>query len=186
MIVQSSSATVGITMGLASTGMIHFETAGALVLGENIGTTITAWLASLGASTNAKRTAYAHICFNTLGVAWITTLALPFYFPLITRIIGHDPNTVVTLENGELSYPYILAAIAAVHTGFNIANTLLFLPFVKQLAQFVTWMVPEKQAEAAETHLAHLDVRMLETPAINVMQSHKQIIFMADQCASML
>lgn len=69
MIVQSSSATVGITMGLASTGMINFETAGSLVLGENIGTTITAWLASLGANTNAKRAAYAHICFNTLGVA---------------------------------------------------------------------------------------------------------------------
>jgi phosphate:Na+ symporter len=186
MIVQSSSATVGITMGLASTGMIHFETAGALVLGENIGTTITAWLASLGASTNAKRAAYAHICFNTLGVVWITTLALPFYFPLIGRFIGHDPNTVVTLENGELSYPYIMAAVAAVHTGFNTANTLLFLPFVKQLARVVTWLVPEKQPSIGTPHLTHLDVRMLDTPAINIMQSHKQILFMADQCETML
>lgn len=186
MIVQSSSATVGITMGLASTGMINFETAGSLVLGENIGTTITAWLASLGASTNAKRTAYAHICFNTIGVAWITTIAIPFYFPLIARIIGHDPNTVVPLENGDPSYPYVMAAIAAVHTGFNTANTILFIPFVKQLARLVTWILPEKQASADVQHLTHLDVRMLDTPAISIMQSHNQILFMADQCELML
>jgi phosphate:Na+ symporter len=185
MIVQSSSATVGITMGLASTGMINFETAGALVLGENIGTTITAWLASLGASTNAKRAAYAHIFFNTLGVAWITTIALPFYFPLIGRFIGHDPNTLVVLENGEPSYPYIMAAIAAVHTGFNVANTLLFLPFVKQLARFVSLLVPEKQAEGEVPHLTHLDTRIFDTPAISIMRSSKQILFMADSNETM-
>ena len=186
MIVQSSSATIGITMGLASTGMINFETAGALVLGENIGTTITAWLASLGASTNAKRAAYAHICFNTLGVAWITTLALPFYFPLICRFIGHDPNTLVLLENGDPSYPYIMAAIAAVHTGFNVVNTLIFLPFVKPLARFVSWIVPEKQAVEKIPHLAHLDIRFLDTPAISIVQSHKQILFMAESNETML
>lgn len=186
MIVQSSSATVGITMGLASTGMINFETAGALVLGENIGTTITAWLASLGAATNAKRAAWAHICFNSIGVAWITTIALPFYFPLIARIIGHDPDTVVTLENGEMSYPYVMAAIAAVHTGFNTVNTVLFLPFVKQLAWLVSRIIPEKQTAVKVPHLTHLDVRMLDTPAISIMQSHKQILFMAEQCETML
>ena len=185
MIVQSSSATVGITMGLASTGMINFETAGSLVLGENIGTTITAWLASLGANTNAKRAAYAHIAFNTIGVAWITTIAIHFYFPLIGRIIGHDPNTMITLENGEQSYPYIMAAIAMVHTGFNTANTILFLPFVKQLARLVSWIVPEKKTEEVP-HLTHLDIRMLDTPAISVMQSHKQILFMAESDEMML
>ncbi len=186
MIVQSSSATVGITMGLASTGMINFETAGSLVLGENIGTTITAWLASLGTNTTAKRAAYAHICFNTLGVVWITLIALPLYFPLVARFIGHDPDTLVALENGEPSYPYIMAAIAAVHTGFNVANTLLFIPFVRQLAWLVSKIVPEKQAEAEIPHLIHLDVRMLDTPAIGIMQSHKQIVAMAEQCETMI
>ncbi len=185
MIVQSSSATVGITMGLASTGMINFETAGSLVLGENIGTTITAFLASLGANTNAKRAAYAHIAFNTIGVAWITLIAIRFYFPLIGRIIGHDPNTMVALENGEQSFPHIMAAIAMVHTGFNTANTILFLPFVKQLARLVSWIVPEKKAEEVP-HLTHLDIRMLDTPAISVMQSHKQILFMAESDEMML
>lgn len=185
MIVQSSSATVGITMGLASTGMIDFATAGSLVLGENIGTTITAWLASLGATTNAKRAAYAHICFNTIGVAWITTIAIPFYFPLIGRIIGHDPNTMITLENGDPSYPYIMAAIAAVHTGFNTVNTILFMPFVKQLARLVSWIVPEKGV--AETpHLTFLDIRMLDTPALSILQSQKQILFMGESVEMML
>lgn len=184
MIVQSSSATVGITMGLASTGMIDFATAGSLVLGENIGTTITAFLASLGASTNGKRAAYAHICFNTLGVAWITTIALPFYFPLIGKIIGHDPNTAVTLANGETSYPYIMAAIAAVHTGFNVTNTLIFLPFVGLLAKLVTKMFPEKGSEVP--HLTYLDVRMLDTPALSVIQSQKQILFMGESIELML
>ncbi len=185
-IVQSSSAMLGITMGLASTGMINFQTAGALVLGENIGTTITAWLASLGANTNAKRAAYAHICFNVIGVAWITTIAIPFYFPLIAKLAGGgNPDLMVPLANGEPSYPNIMAAIAMVHTGFNVTNTILFIPFVGLLAKLVTKMVPEKGV-AEVPHLTHLDIRMLDTPALSVVQSHKQILFMAESDEMML
>lgn len=185
-IVQSSSAMLGITMGLASTGMINFQTAGALVLGENIGTTITAWLASLGANTNAKRAAYAHICFNVIGVAWITTIAIPFYFPLIAKLAGGgNPDLMVPLANGEPSYPNIMAAIALVHTGFNVTNTILFIPFVGLLAKLVTKMVPEKGV-AEVPHLTHLDIRMLDTPALSVVQSHKQILFMAESDEMML
>jgi phosphate:Na+ symporter len=185
MIVQSSSATLGITMGLASTGMINFQTAGALVLGENIGTTITAFLASLGTSTNAKRAAYAHIVFNLLGVAWITVIAIPVYFPLIAKIIGHDPNMMVMLDGGEPSYPHIMSAIALVHTGFNVTNSLLFLPFVGLLAKLVTKMVPEKGVEEVP-HLTYLDVRMLDTPSLGVVQSQKQILFMGESIEMML
>ncbi|MDD5134480.1 MAG: Na/Pi symporter [Phycisphaerae bacterium] len=85
-VVQSSSATIGITMGLAVNGIIDYPTAAALVLGENIGTTITAWLASLGASTNAKRASYAHIVFNVLGVLWITAI-FGFYTKAIESFI---------------------------------------------------------------------------------------------------
>ncbi|MHC4524009.1 MAG: Na/Pi cotransporter family protein, partial [Planctomycetota bacterium] len=85
-IVQSSSATLGITMGLAASGMIDYPTAAALVLGENIGTTITALLASLGTSTTARRAAYAHTLFNTIGVLWITLL-FPWYTELISCVI---------------------------------------------------------------------------------------------------
>lgn len=92
---------------------------------------------------------------------------------------------MVLLENGDQSYPYIMAAIAAVHTGFNITNTILFLPFVKQLARLVSWIVPEKQVEEIP-HLTHLDIRMLDTPALSVVQSHKQILFMAESVEMML
>ena len=185
MIVQSSSATLGITMGLASTGMIHFQTAAALVLGENIGTTITAFLASLGTTTVAKRAAYSHIIFNLVGAAWITLIAIPFYFPLIARMVGGNPDLMVSLDGGEPSYPNIMRAIAMVHTGFNVTNMLFFLPFVGLLAKLVTKLVPDK--EGGETpRLTYLDVRMLDTPALSVMQSRKQILFMGESIEFML
>jgi len=185
MIVQSSSATLGITMGLASTGMIHFQTAAALVLGENIGTTITAFLASLGTTTTAKRAAYSHIIFNLIGAAWITLIAIPFYFPLIARLVGGNPDLMVTLENGEPSYPNIMRAIAMVHTGFNVTNMILFLPFVGLLAKLVTKLVPDKEGGEIP-RLTYLDVRMLDTPALSVMQSRKQILFMGESIEFML
>lgn len=186
MIVQSSSATLGITMGLASTGLIHFNTAAALVLGENLGTTITAFLASLGTtSATAKRAAYSHIIFNLFGVLWITLIAIPFYFPLIARLTGGDPDLMITLENGEAVYPNIMRAIAMVHTGFNVTNMLLFLPFVGVLAKVVTRLVPDKAVEETP-HLTFLDVRMLDTPSLGVLQSRKQVLFMAESNERML
>lgn len=184
MVVQSSSAMLGITMGLASTGMIDFYTAGSLVMGENIGTTITAFLASIGTNTNAKRAAYAHIVFNVLGVIWITAIAIPFYFPLVQKVLGIDPNTMV-MQDGEPFYPHMLAAIAMVHTGFNVTNTLIFLPFVGLIAKLVTKLVPEKGAPEIP-HLTYLDVRMLDTPALSVIQSQKQILFMGESVELML
>ena len=120
LVVQSSSATLGITIGLAQIGVIPFETAAALVLGENIGTTITAWLAALAATANAKRAAYFHVLFNLLGVAWITAI-FPWYISIIRFVVTGDAGASVETED-------VTRAIAATHTGFNVANTLLFLP----------------------------------------------------------
>ena len=106
MIVQSSSATLGITIGLASVGAIEFPTAAALVLGENIGTTVTALLASIGTTTNAKRAAYAHFVFNVLGTCWFI-IALPVAIIGISHIIenrfGYDPRSI-TLESVAEGY----------------------------------------------------------------------------------
>jgi len=179
MIVQSSSATLGITMGLASTGVIPFETAAALVLGENIGTTITAWLASRGTTTNAKRAAYAHMTFNIIGVIWITALFGP-YIHLVKYgmgLMGQNPALVTTAAGGEMSYPYIIAGIAIVHTAFNVANTLMFLPFTQILARVLIRLVPEKAYKEAP-HLTGLDMRLLETPPIGIEQSRVEIIRM--------
>ncbi len=178
LIVQSSSATLGITMGLASTGVIPFETAAALVLGENIGTTITAWLASRGTTTNAKRAAYAHVTFNIIGVLWVTAI-FSYYIGLIKSgmgYIGKDP-CLVTVVDGENSYPHIIAGIATVHSVFNIANTLLFLPLTGIMANFLMKVVPEKAYKEAP-HLTGLDIRLLETPPIGIEQSRVEILRM--------
>ncbi len=251
-IVQSSSATLGITMALALTGTIDYMTAAALILGENIGTTITAFLASLGAFTNARRAAYAHVAFNVIGVFWITLLFVP-YTNLISRIITKTqicdisaivvqdrndtkikdyagvcriPETVLyfpdadgrhvnsldeTLEDETsyvlasdlekfvdkhrlpdlplytthgVEYPFTQPAIAFTHSGFNIANTLLFLPFIGFMAKFLVWLVPDKVAE--KPRLTYLNVRMLDTPAIAIEQSYKELIKMGHDADDMM
>lgn len=183
MIVQSSSATLGITIGLATTGVIGFRTAAALVLGENIGTTITAWLASLGATTNARRAAYAHVVFNILGVAWITAV-FGMYIKLIGAVMGVDPAVTVSGDDAE-SARRVTAAIAAVHTGFNVTNTLLFVPLVAHLARLLNRIVPDKPFKEAP-HLTHLDVRLVETPHIGVEQARVEILKMGEILQKMM
>ncbi|MBN1845858.1 MAG: Na/Pi cotransporter family protein [Sedimentisphaerales bacterium] len=182
-IVQSSSATIGITMGLAATGVIQFPTAAALVLGENIGTTVTALLASIGASTNAKRAAYAHTVINILGVLWITTI-FHLYLSFIQWIVGVDPATPV-VQDGVESFPYAMRAIAATHSGFNITNAIIFMPLVTVLARLLVFLAPEKKYVEVP-HLKFLDVRMLDAPVIGIQQSQKEILRMGEEVEQML
>ncbi len=182
-VVQSSSATLGITISLASQGIISYPTAAALVLGENIGTTITAFLASIGTTTNARRAAYFHVIFNLLGVIWITAI-FRWYIALIQQIVGGDVAEVVLVE-GSQTYPNTVAAIAATHTLFNIANTCLFILFVPQMAKFLIWLVPGR-GFVEKPRLTDLDIRMLETPLLAIEQSRKEILKMADGCSKML
>ena len=183
MVVQSSSATIGITMGLASTGVIPFETAAGLVLGENIGTTVTAYLSSIGTTTNAKRAAYAHIVFNVVGVIWISILFSP-YLSLVRAFLGTDPNHAV-LNEGIKTFPYIIAGIAAVHTGFNVTNTILFMPFTGYLASFLNKIVPDKSHKEAP-HLSKYDIRFLETPITAIEQSRVEIVKMGEYSIRMM
>jgi phosphate:Na+ symporter len=173
--VQSSTATIGITMGLAASGVIPFETAAALVFGENLGTVFTAYIAAIGTTTHAKRAAFAHISFNIIGVTWITALFGP-YLQLIRAFIGHDPNTVV-MANDAVTYPYMLAAIAAVHTGFNICNTLLFLPFTRIWAKALEKIIKDKPTQVSVKH-TKLDKHMLDSPMVGVAQCRKEVVHM--------
>ena len=182
-IVQSSSATLGITMGLVGTGIINFETGAALVLGENIGTTITACLASLGASTNAKRAAFAHVIIKVIGVAWITAI-FPAYIGLIQSIVGAKLITTAGLVNGKMTFFHAMRAIALSHTGFNVANVLLFLPFTTVLAKLLPHIMPGKMRKEVP-HLKFIDVRMLDTPAIGIQQSRNEILRMSQAVQKM-
>lgn len=180
MIVQSSSATIGVTIVLAQGGIIGFDTAAALVLGLNIGTTVTAFLASLGTSTNAKRAAYAHIIFNVVGTLWL----IPFFFAYTKGIEAIFTHLQDFFAKTQEDWDDITAKIALVHTGFNLINAIIFLPLMKPLARLVERLVPEKRIDEIN-HLNYFDIRMLDTPALAIVQSREQVLFMADSVEKM-
>ncbi len=183
-VVQSSSATLGITMGMVGAGVLDFQTAAALVLGENIGTTITACLGAIGASTNAKRAAAAHVTIKVLGVAWITAVFFP-YMKLMKGFIGEDLLTTTVLVKEVPTYIYAMKGIALSHTAFNLANVIIMLPFTTVLSRVLMRVMPDKM-EKEVPHLKFLDVRMLDTPAMGIQQSQEEIIRMGDIARKML
>ncbi|MCK5849562.1 MAG: Na/Pi cotransporter family protein [Kiritimatiellae bacterium] len=182
MIIQSSSAGLGITLALATSGVIQFETAAGIILGLNIGTTITAFLASLGANTTAKRAAYAHIIFNLIGTIWL----LPFFYQYLHLIqtVLHASARLLETFSVTITGDDIATKIALTHTGFNVINTIVFLPLMGILAKIVTRMVPEKE-EKETPHLTFLDVRMLDTPAIGIQQSFVEVLQMGEHINKM-
>jgi len=189
MIVQSSSAMLGITIGLASTGAIEFQTAAALVMGENIGTTVTAMLASIGTNTTARRAALAHVIFNVIGTSWFIAL-FPIAIKGITSVIawktGFDPTQIHIDAMDDKEFGLVVTAgIALTHTSFNVVNVLIFLTMVGLLAKIVTKLVPEK-SKIEPTHLTYLDVRMLDTPSLGIVQSQNQIEFMGETVETMM
>lgn len=168
--IQSSSATVAITITLARTGVIDYNTAVALVLGENIGTTITAFIASLGMTTNARRVAYAHIMIKIIGV----TLMIPFFFLFLKLLENIIP---VSID--------IASRIAMSHTIFNIILVCIFLPPAPLFAKVLFKLVKSKPFEE-RTALTHLDVRLFESPMLSIEQSRREILKMGDVTGLML
>ncbi|MBX3133511.1 MAG: Na/Pi cotransporter family protein [Gemmatimonadaceae bacterium] len=190
LIVQSSSATLGITIGLAATGVIPFQTAAALVLGENIGTTITIVLASFGANTNAKRAALAHVLFNLIGAFWIT-LVFPWYIKLVAGTVaavhGADPLTL-TLASGVNPVEFatvVTAAIALTHSGFNIVNTAVFLPFIKPYTRMLERLVPDPRLKEV-ARLTRIDAGTVASPVLGLEQSRGEVIQMAQGTLKMM
>lgn len=140
MIIQSSSAMLGITIALATTGAIPLYTAIALVMGENIGTTITAQFAAIGGTTASRRAAMAHSVFNLLGVVIIISIFSP-YVSMIEKFVPGLSGFV----DADGNRPYIAAHIAMAHTFFNVTATLVMLPFLNHLAKLVIKMVPDRE-----------------------------------------
>ena len=167
-IVQSSSATLGITITLAVQGLIDYPTAVALVLGENVGTTITAFLATLNANANAKRAAYAHTIINTVGVIWVTAI-FPYYLDFLSNFGSPEAN--------------ITMAIATAHTMFNVSNVIIFTPFIGYLADFLTKIV--KDDEKTSERITHIDDLMLKTPSVVVGQTKTEVLNMGKNISEM-
>ena len=191
MIVQSSSATIGITIALATSGILSFDASVALILGENIGTTITANLAAIGTNLAARRTAFAHFLFNSLGVCYML-LFFPFFLNFISSMTPGDADFVIQTQDqvarmgGELGdKPFIARHIANTHTMFNIVNTIIFLPLVGLLAKIST-LVIRGSDEDIEFHLKYLDNRVLSTPPIALAQARSETRRMAKVAGEMV
>jgi phosphate:Na+ symporter len=189
LIVQSSSATLGITIGLAATGVIPFATAAALVLGENLGTTITVVLAAVGANVNAKRAAAAHVIFNLVGVFWIT-LIFGWYIRLVAGIVqgvhGADPLAIsITDFANPLEFGAVITAgIALTHTMFNVANTLFFLPWVRPYGRMLERLIPDPRHKEV-SRLRHMDPPGVRSPVLGLEQSRGEVLQMAEGVAKM-
>ncbi|MDT8440950.1 MAG: Na/Pi cotransporter family protein [Desulfuromonadales bacterium] len=190
-LVQSSTATIGITLALASSGLLTFEASVALILGENIGTTVTANLAAIGTNLAARRTALAHFLFNTLGVAYLLFL-FPFFMQFISSITPGDADFVIQTQEQATRFgaaigdkPFISRHIANTHTMFNIVNAIVFLPLVGLLAKLST-MLLRGEEEEIEYHLKYLDSRVLNTPPIALGQARAETQRMAEITRTMV
>jgi len=181
-IIQSSSAATAISISLAYNGVITFETGAAIVFGMNIGTTITAWLAAMTATTEARRAALAHTLFNCIGVVILAPLFLPVFVPLLHHLFP-SMTTPETTASGTV-YPYITAPIAIVHTGFNIINTCIFIPFLGLFTALVRRLVPGSPV-TEQPRLTRIDPLKM-SPVIAVEQARQEVDRMASSALKML
>ncbi len=173
-VIQSSSATMALTLVMCNNGWISFDSAAAMVLGENIGTTITANLAAMVANSSAKRAARIHLLFNVVGVIWILTV-LPLFLKGVDAI-----TQSVTGKSAFTSTEAVPIALSFFHTFFNILNVLLQIWFVKYLVMVVQKIVPEKEDEL-EFKLKYIKFGMLSTSELSLLQAKKEIIVYAQQ-----
>jgi phosphate:Na+ symporter len=177
-IVQSSAAVMAITILLCSTGVLPIYLGIALVMGENIGTTATANLAALGAGTEARRAALAHLMFNVFGVIWVLCVFYPFVDG-VCHLVGYDP----TMSGQTERLPVVLAMF---HTCFNICNTTLLIGFIPQLERIVCWLLPKReQPKQEELRLQYIQSSLIQTPEIAVLQAQKETALFADRVLRM-
>ena len=176
--VQSSAAVMAITMILCSSGALPIYQGIALVMGENIGTTITSNLAALSANTQARRAALAHMFFNVFGVIWILFVFRPF-IDAVCGLVGYD----VTMQKETVEGSVFLAnaaklsfVLGAFHTCFNVANTLILIWFIPQIERFVCWVIkPKKIDEEDEFRLHFITSGIMKTPELSVLEAQKEI-----------
>ncbi len=180
-IFQSSSAVMAVTLTCAAKGLIDYPTACALVLGENIGTTITANIAAIGAPRAAKRAALGHMMFNILGVIW----AIALFHPLLSLVDWIVPGTTEGTGSEVLlvSIPYHLSAF---HTTFNIINTCVMLVFIKQFEKLIMMIMPLKRSEEEQTDLVYLKAGVTATPELFIEAARREVDRMAGLVESII
>lgn len=178
MIVQASAATMAITLIMCANGWISFELGAALVLGENIGTTITANLAAITGNTQSRRAALAHLVFNVFGVIWVLCLFTPFT-SAVTWIVE---NWMGITDNGDGSF--VSFQLSAFHTCFNVCNVLLLIWLVKFIEKTVCKILPTKESDE-DTRLRFITGGLLSTAELSILEAQKEISLYAQRTHKM-
>lgn len=168
-LIQSSSATMALTLVMCANGWISYEIAASMVLGENIGTTITANLAAMVANTTAKRAAFAHFLFNVFGVIWVLSI-FPIFLGWIEQL-----SIFLGIGNPATNISAVPMALSLFHTVFNIANVLLLIWFIKLIAKLVTRIIPSKETADDAFKLKHIKIGLLSTPDASLFQAKQEI-----------
>lgn len=197
-VLQASSATMAITMLLAASGLIDFKLAVAMVLGENIGTTITANIAASVANTSAKRAARAHTIFNIIGVIWVLCLLGPVVKLICVIMEGlnfYDPmeasSKLAMIANGEIAADAsqmeiyknsLLYGISMLHTLFNVTNTLVLIWFTPLIEKAVCWLVKEPKGETEVFRLKYISGGPLSTAELSLREAQQELIHFAEIC----
>ena len=187
MCVQSSAAVMAITMILCSSGALPIYQGIALVMGENIGTTVTSNLAALTASTQARRAAFAHMFFNVFGVCWMLCVFHPFV-NFICSLAGYDTG----MDRATVGHDVFMAnaarlsfVLATFHTCFNVVNTSLLIGFIPQIERIVKWVIKDKPQPKSPSRLQYINNGLMATPEISVLQAQKEIVHFAERMQRM-
>lgn len=185
MCVQSSAAVMAITMILCSTGVLPIYQGIALVMGENIGTTVTSNVAALTANTQARRAAMAHMVFNIFGVLWILCVFRPFIH-LVCGWVGFDDAMEKTDPHFVANAAKLSFVLAAFHTTFNLANTFILVWFIPQIEKLVCKIIrPKKNADEDDFRLRFIQSGIIKTPEISVLEAQKEIHCFAERIQRM-
>ena len=177
--VQSSAAIMAITMTLCSTGVLDIYMGIALVMGENIGTTVTSNIVAMSASTQARRAAMAHLIFNLFGVCWILCV-FPYFVDFVCGVVGCNPHEEIADKN------ILTAVLAAFHTGFNVCNVLILIWFVPLMAKLVCIIIPQKSgADEEESRLMFISGGLLSTAELSIFEAKKELNVFVTRCVRM-
>jgi len=185
---QSSAATMALTMTLVAMGILPFQLAAAMVLGENIGTTITANIAATVGNVSARRAALAHTVFNVFGVIWVLSIFKPF-LRLVCSIVSAfglpspmDSDFAQTASaDPETANTALLYSVATLHTIFNVTNTLILIWFVPQIEKIVTFFIPSPEGEE-EFRLKYISGSVLSTPELALAEARQEIVHFGQIC----
>ena len=173
--VQSSAAIMALTMMLCATGVIHIDQGFMLVLGQNIGTTLTSDIVAKDANTQARRAAFSHFFINIIGVAWALLLFKPF-INLVCKLLGFERDMEPDAPGYADNLGKASLVLATFHSAFNIANTLLLIWFIPYIEKFVCWVIkPNAETEDEDSKLNFITSGIMRTPELSVLEAYKEI-----------